>query len=264
MELVGKIYRTTDYKKFKRLVGNRKIDQAKIKKIIKSIKEVGYIMSPLIVNEKMEIIDGQHRLEALIQLGMPVDFIIVDGAGVNECIALNINQTSWTLIDYIESYAETGSVSYMYLLQLIRAYGKKLQNKVILNVAAGKVENNTKLIKDGGFVCTIEDYNHAVKVLSYLLNFRSFIGRVKGHIEYYYMALAFCYDLEEINNDRMVKKFENLQANLIPVTTILQAFEVVEEIYNNRSKDRVYLKTIYRQHMDEKYGWYSGKYGNRY
>ena len=59
------ILRTNKYEIFKELKGNREISPLRITKIINSIKNVGYIINPIIVNEKMEIIDGQGRLEAL-------------------------------------------------------------------------------------------------------------------------------------------------------------------------------------------------------
>ena len=59
------IFRTNKYEIFKQLKGNREVSPKRISKIINSIKEVGYIINPIIVNEKMEVIDGQGRLEAL-------------------------------------------------------------------------------------------------------------------------------------------------------------------------------------------------------
>ena len=174
----GIIYRTTDYSKFKRLDGNRKIPSSRVSKIVNSIKKVGYILSPILVNEKYEVIDGQGRLEALKQLGMPVDYIISCGIGIEECVAMNIYQTNWTMTDYIESYAETGSMSYIYLLQLIRAFGKKLQTKVIISAVTGKDELPQNQIRNGDFVCTVADYNMATSILTYLLEFKPVIDRV--------------------------------------------------------------------------------------
>jgi len=255
---------TKTYDKFKRLEGNRRVLEPRVKKIISSINKVGQIPSPIIVNEKYEVIDGQGRLEALKRLGLPVYYTIVPGIGIDECIAMNINQSNWTLNDYIETYAETGSVSYMYLLQLLKAYGKTFQQKVIIMVTSGKKENPSAVIKTGRFQCTAEMYKEASNVLSYLSGFTGIFARMKGHTEYYYMALAFCYRDPEVDNVRLIEKVTQLQANLIPVTTMLQALEQIENIYNNRCRNRVYLKTNYRKLMDSKYNWYEGKYGNQY
>jgi len=55
-----------------------------------------------------------------------------------------------------------------------------------------------------------------------------------------------------------------MQAGLIPVTTIQQAFEQIEEAYNNRARTKVYIKTNYKKALDSKYSWYEQKYGHLY
>ena len=57
--LYGYIYVSHDYDKFTRVKGNRNPKSAK--KIIESINNVGYILNPILVNEKFEVIDGQNR-----------------------------------------------------------------------------------------------------------------------------------------------------------------------------------------------------------
>ena len=262
--MTTKVNETTDYSRFKRLEGNRDVSEARIKKIMGSIRKVGYVMSPIIVNEQYQVIDGQGRLEALKRLGLPVHYIVVPNIGIDECIAMNMNQSNWTLIDYITSHAETGNVSYIYLLNLIKTYSKQISLKVILYVVTGRIDNTTSAVKDGNVVCTTDGYERAQRVLSWLSGLTEIFKRVGGHTEYYYDALAFCYDDPEIDNDRMTEKLIQLQANLIPVTTMLQAFEQIEDIYNNRTRKKVYIKTNYRKAMDNKYSWYNSRYGNRY
>ena len=253
-----------DHSIFKRLEGNRSVEEHRIKKIVDSIKRVGYILSPITVNECMEVIDGQGRVEALRRLGLPVYYVIAPGAGIEECVAMNMYQTNWTLLDYIKSHAETGNVPYVNLLCLINEFGKYFKTKVILYVATGKVEQSGSDIKEGRIKCDSDDLARAKKVLTWLTNFVEPLKRIRGHIEYYYMALVFCYGDQEVDNDRLVEKMTQLQANLIPVTQIQQAFDQIEEVYNNRSRNKVYIKTNYRKYMEGKYAWYEGKYGDIY
>ena len=79
------ILTTTDYSIFKTLEGNRAVKDHRVDKIVKSICNIGYVTSPILVNEKMEVIDGQGRLQALERLGMPVEYIIHEGVGIEEC-----------------------------------------------------------------------------------------------------------------------------------------------------------------------------------
>lgn len=263
-EKIGFIYRTKNYEQFKRLAGNRCIDKTRVNKIMKSIESVGYILSPILVNENMEVIDGQGRLETLKKLDLPVDYIIGKNLGIEECVAMNIYQTGWSMADHIKSHAETGNVSYMYLLQLMNAFRGKFQLRVIVNAVTGKEEMPNYKIKAGDFVCTAEQYEMASKILTFLMEFKPIIENVGGRTDHYYTALAYCFRDEKVDKQRLLKKVKQFQANLIPVITIHQAFDKIEEAYNNRSKDKVYIKTRYRQYLDDRYKWYNSKYGNKY
>ena len=166
MDTQKSIKSTMNYSIFKKLEGNRPVVNRRVNKIIASIQNVGYITSPLIVNEKMEVIDGQGRLEALEQLKMPVEYIIHPGIGINECIAMNINQGNWSLKDYIESYATRGNKSYQRLEQLIKEY--PLANLDVIATAALRINKITgTMVKDGSLVLTEEQYDKAVERLNY-------------------------------------------------------------------------------------------------
>ena len=254
-----KVYETTNYSMFKRLDGNRKVLEARVKKITQSIKKVGYIPSPIVVNEYGEVVDGQGRLEAAKRMCLPVYYVVIDGIGMDKCIAMNINQTPWTVLDYIECYAEAGNMSYINLLNLINEF-KGIQQKVILCVVTGKAESSNKEVKNEEFECSMDDYSRARKMLRKLLNYKPILDRLNGHTEYYYMALAFCFGDPEINETRLFNNMYKLQANLIPVSTPIQAFEQIEDIYNYRIKKPVYITTNYRKYLDGKYKWYASRY----
>ena len=121
-ETTYSVYVTKAYDKFKRLTGNRDIPEDRISKIVESIQKVGWVRNPIVVNEKMEVIDGQGRLTALQRLGLPVEYIIAEGAGTEECIQMNMNMINWKLPDFIKSYAEQGNVNYQRLLSLMQLY----------------------------------------------------------------------------------------------------------------------------------------------
>ena len=71
----NKIHVTSDYSKFSYLVGNRDIVNKHVKDLSGHIDERD-LSIPIIVNENMEVCDGQHRLEAYKVLGLPVHYIV--------------------------------------------------------------------------------------------------------------------------------------------------------------------------------------------
>ena len=124
---------TSNYSQFKKLGGNR--DVGSCKKLIKSIEKVGYIPNPIIVNEKMEVADGQHRLQACEELGIPIAYIVIPGVTVETARNMNTGQKNWKNIDYIKSYAETGNA----YIESIRVAANMCIS--LLNEAAADVKN---------------------------------------------------------------------------------------------------------------------------
>jgi hypothetical protein len=74
--------------------------------------------NPILVNEKLEVIDGQHRLEAIKQLGLDVYYVKVDGLKLNDVQLLNSVSKNWQPLDYAKAFATLGNVNYEYYLDV--------------------------------------------------------------------------------------------------------------------------------------------------
>jgi hypothetical protein len=107
------IYRTYDCSLFKRLKENRAVNEAHVAALMESFQTDGYLFTLLYVNEKLEIIDGQHRLEAAKRLGLPVYFSIMPGWGLKEVTMLNMYSRNWAIEDFMESHAKAGNPNYV-------------------------------------------------------------------------------------------------------------------------------------------------------
>lgn len=114
-ELVNTVYKTDDLSIFKTIEGNRVPNLQHIKRLADSIKIYGMKCNPILVNEKMQVIDGQHRLLAAKEIGSFVYYIILNGYTLSEVHTLNLNQKNWTKKDYMEGYANIGIESYIKL-----------------------------------------------------------------------------------------------------------------------------------------------------
>lgn len=244
------VYRTDDYTLFNTLQGNRDVLIGRVNKIIKSIKTSGYIFNPIIVNENMEVIDGQGRLEALKNLGMPVDYIIVEGLGIKECVALNIYQTHWNTMDYINSFADMGNVNYSYIRHLCKRFNN-ISIRVIVSAISEKsigFEISNKTVQSGKMTCSVEQYEKAISILEYLEQFMGYIDVDKGRTELIYTALIFAYKSDSVDNDRMLERFiKYYRSDIVkPFNTIEGALQALNTVYNYRSSsDRLHLEVEY-------------------
>jgi len=112
---VNKVYKTNDLSIFKQIGGNRVPNLQHIKRLTDSIRVYGMKCNPILVNEKMEVIDGQHRLMAAKEAESFVYYIIILGYDLKEVHTLNLNQKNWSKKDFMDGYADMGLKSYIKL-----------------------------------------------------------------------------------------------------------------------------------------------------
>lgn len=114
-----KIYQTNNYAIFSFITGNREINEAKVKALVTEIRKNGLLL-PILVNEKMQIIDGQHRFSACKILRAPVTYFIRNKANIEMAANMNVAGSNWSLHDWINKYAEDGNDDYIYLRNWIK------------------------------------------------------------------------------------------------------------------------------------------------
>lgn len=228
-----KVYTTKDYSIFKRLIGNRDIPESRISKIVESIQTIGWVHNPIIVNEKMEVIDGQGRLTALQRLEMPVEYIIAEGAGNKECIYMNMNMVNWKLPDFIKSYAEQGNANYQRLLALMEKYANG--NLDIISTAVYRVSKSKhRDIKQGILQLTEEQYQAAIPRLEYIKPLLDNLDEKKlpGSIVTLMQTLIYYFDYPEVDKERLAYSVEKNIYNATPWVLNTDCEREVENAYN--------------------------------
>ena len=127
------IVETTNYEQFKFLQANRILDESKIKKLQREISLHG-LKVPIMVNEKHQIIDGQHRLMACKKLKTPLKYFVAPGTTVEDAAYANQAGSNWKTLDWIHYYAAQGYKDYQDLeswIELCRERGVNQQNAVL-------------------------------------------------------------------------------------------------------------------------------------
>lgn len=232
-EKIYNVYVTRDYGIFKRLVGNRDIPESRISKIVESIQTIGWIHNPIIVNEKMEVIDGQGRLTALQRLKMPVEYIIAEGAGNKECVYMNMNMVNWKLPDFIKSYAEQGNENYQRLLSLMEKYADGNLN-IIFTAIYRISKAKTREIKSGILQLTEEQYEAAIPRLEYIKPILEEIDdkKLPGSVTTLMQTLIYYYDYPEVDKERLKYSVEKYIYNATPWVLNTDCEKEVENCYN--------------------------------
>lgn len=255
------ILETTDYDIFNTLLGNR--DKKSESKIIDSIQRVGYVISPLIVNEKMEIIDGQNRLAALKALDMPVHYIVQPGLGIEACRQLNIGQTNWTMEDYVYSYAEMGNTSYQRLASLLNDYKKPLGLHGILAMSKPLMISEYGCTADrrlsrGELELSSGAYQTAIKRISTAieLGYNSFQKEKKMNGKIFWAAASYIFQHRQVSASAVIDSMRKYQVMIPSCSRVSEQLKYIDEAINKDAKrgtEKVFLTADFqrRLYLDE-------------
>lgn len=237
------VYTTTDYAMFKSLHGNRPVVPSK--KLYDSLKTRGYIGGPIVVNEKYEVINGQHRLACCKELGIPIDYIIIEGLTIDDCIYLNTVAQTWTMMDYVYSFASRGYSDYILLENMVKKYSKsgKLNTRTIIAICQGNMSGlNSDSIKNGTLKTL--DEKELLEIFEYLSLFD--LSKVSGKRDSLYFAIFACYSMKEVDNSVLIKQFQKYGREIQSVADIKDAIEQIEAVYN-KSRKHTFIVDVYRR-----------------
>lgn len=238
---IGTVYQTSDYTLFKKMKGNRPVSKNNTLK--RELQEMGQL-SPIVVNGRYEVIDGQHRLGTLKELGLPVNFVIAQTTSPRTVISMNSAQKNWKDADYLAFFVANGNSEYIRLNQIYNQYKDYVSLTVLYRNIVGDVLGE----KFRSGLLTIKD---EVKVLSTCAFLKEFAleteyGFMQSHFQ---VGLVRLLAIEGFNRERFIKKFIHLgMAEKKHLFRNREAnFErFVVEIYNHGLKESSPLYIPYR------------------
>lgn len=169
---VSKIYSTMDYSKFKMIVGNRALRMTNVSAIQKSSSEE-QLMIPILVNEKFEVIDGQHRLKSWSNLGLPILYTIAEGYNLSQVRRANQNSINWTISDFFKMHSDLENTSFKEIQDIMDKHGLRV-NGVIKLISKVTECNQVKIKQDiiNGTLCLSND--ELVRINIFLEHFQDF------------------------------------------------------------------------------------------
>lgn len=227
------ILQTDNYNIFKRIAGNRVINREHVNKLKISMAEDPNIAiaTPIIVNDKMEVLDGQHRLEALKKLQLPVSYFQVTNMGLEQVQKINSATKVWNPVDYARSYAELGNDNYKTYLEFKGKY--HLTHTILLVYLSGTDRNatlnTTPSFKKGKF--KVGDIKLAHRLCQQLIQITPYFKEAQTRS----FALAFwkAATSPKYNHERMLSKLREHPAMLKPAVHAEEYMRQLEKIYNH-------------------------------
>tara|TARA_R110002153_G_scaffold5624_1_gene26165 strand:+ start:202 stop:915 length:714 start_codon:yes stop_codon:yes gene_type:complete len=230
------IQKSKNYEIFKTLQGNRELNISHKEKLKKSFKQ-NYLISPIIINEKYEIIDGQHRFNAARDLGYPVYYILINGYSLEEVKMLNTNSKNWKREDYLNAYCDLGFEEYIKFKKFYNDI-KEFTIGSAERIAAGHQSDNMSDFRNGKFkfADVLDAYDTAQKILMFKpyykgFNRNTFVGAVMRLIKN-----------ENYNHSQMIHKLSLNPSVLVDCANTSQYVLLLEDVYNYKSRNKTNLR----------------------
>lgn len=239
---------TKDYSIFKTCSMNRPIDPSNLKKIKASLQANNLLeFDPIIVNSSMEVVDGQHRLEAAKELGIPIWYVINQSSGDEDIILLNAAKKSWSIDDYCNFYAKRGNSNYEKLIQFCQKHdigiGKAIR-AFFTNVSGSESVNYFRSGKfkfpDQEKIQEIEKSLEEMKIIITSIEKYCFTRKTMVTSSYFLRALSMLFNCHEFDSNVFLKKIALKADSLRACCSTSAYYKMFLDIYNFRNSKPIF------------------------
>jgi len=265
------IYETNDLDKFVFAEWNRDVRKEKVKALSERMK-VFFLSFTIIVNEFLEIIDGQHRLSALKlyneyrkSIGLdpiPLRYDIRVGWGEKECKELNSETSVFSNEDVLKQELYNNNEDYL-LYDKFREEYPFLGHNTIIGLLSGNIKatkgGENKAFKVGTF--KVKDYQKSIELTNKIIDIVEAgiipLGdRGNPQTTYTLSILPFIFD-SKYDHQHMMRQIKNRNKytkDSLPESTKLTTCKYyLQKLYNHDvdKKDRLSILTKTQMYKEE-------------
>ena len=227
---------TNNYSLFKSITSNREVNMAHVRKLAKAIQKNNMLhLNPIIVDNNMNVIDGQHRLEAAKLLEISLFYVIDNEVSKDDIASLNSNKLNWRTIDYVNYWTVEKRAGFDVISSFI-SRNPLLPISTCIQLLNEFNERSTEDIMNGHCnVNGLEKAEETVKILNFISEYfkhaysGKFVAAIRAMVRH---------DLFDFENFKM--KVEEQPRSLVSCVTTKQYLQMLSEIYNYKlSKNRI-------------------------
>lgn len=231
-KVIGQIFEELDYTKFRKLPDNRDVLSNRLSKLLASFS-AKQILNPIIVNEKMQIIDGQGRYETLKKLGRPIPYIIAKGADSNDCKRMNRYNSKWSNLDFAKSYAAAGNENYINLLKACSLTTYPI-NRVarLANHSTAMTATGESPIESGKFIFSEEDITKVLKIKEMITDIQDTLLLGKRINDAFCVSIKIMSEYKGYNHTHMISNCKKLKNTFSVISGIEGMLQEFERVYN--------------------------------
>ena len=257
---VDTVWKTTKYSMFNTTEYNRAVTEEYVYKLMASFAEKDLKRAtPIIVNEKMEVVDGGNRLEARRRLKLPIYYIVVEGLSAKNDIArLNMDRKGWTYPDWHSHYVQrdqdseaedTTFENYPLLAEFLKTH--KFNFNISLRMFSLNKSTNQLYGRFKKGILTYPDPSKSDDLATWM---GVCAEHLKEKSQNFLIALWFIYDNKDIDNEQFEKLLSRKRNKVEPgnknSTQWIQWID--EQILDKKiikDKDPLYLQKLWAEYM---------------
>jgi hypothetical protein len=233
---INTVYSCYNYSKFNILKGNRNIVNTNLNNLRKSF-EIQDLDIPIIVNERYEIVDGQHRFLVRQELNLPIPYIMVKGYSLKECKLLNTVGQKWTSDTFLNSYCDQEYEDYILVRNFMDKYKISLEKALPFFIFQTTKGTARQSFKNGTF--KVLDINKTERFFEQYLDFRE---APAFNSKLFSTACIQLFKVKAYSHKTMKEKLE-YQAYKLKVRSFLSEYtELLLDVYNYKTRDGKKLK----------------------
>jgi hypothetical protein len=240
-EIVGHLYQTKDYSIFKSHVENRDLDTSHANGIYQSMMKKGWIRGSVVaIGGDGTIFEGHTRVACAQKANVPIEYIIVSEPIENLISELNMNRKEWKLVNHMNTYIIRGNEHYITLGKFVNESKEFSITDCIMICKNSTTSEQRKIFDSGQFV--VGDMDVARKWVEQLRQVKPYlpIGYCRGP---FVRAMASVFlKPHKFNFDEFHYKLKLYSKPLKEHQTIREYSTAIEEIYNYKRREKIYLK----------------------
>lgn len=236
------INRTKDYDIFIFRDDNReKIDQTHVGRIADSLRSRNMLdLKPILVNEKMEIMDGQHRVLAAKEAQVEIFYQIERAITPQDMLKLNLSK-NWTISDYLNFYCHHQYDEYLKLRNFIKKHNITL--RVGITIALGESKKAFTDFRDGKFEFMDEDVKDYIDLCWETIHY---LQKINGFSPYlnssrFWKALIVLFKHSNFYKEKWIENMRRQTDHFNAKVSIKDYIKMLESIYNWKNQNRIKL-----------------------
>lgn len=234
--LDGTVYQTTNYDLFHLLPENRPVDMTHVRKLVTMITQSNLLhVKPLDVTATMGVIDGQHRLAAARELGLPVYYKIGQQLSEADITTLNVAQKNWQGPDYLHYWTVKGRTDYVALTKFWQRH-PSLSFSNAKMMLGGSANNRANEFRAGTWKASEAAYKgeQAAILVERVAAETPFKQAMHtGFVAAVYHCIAY---VEGFDSKVFLDKILKQPRTLVPCASHKQYLAMFEEIYNYQTR----------------------------